>query len=48
MALKGTTKIELTNIHTGAVEVIEKDNLVTNAVGELVSLNPDGFLWDAG
>lgn len=32
MALKGTTKIELTNVKTGEKEVIEKDNLVTNAV----------------
>ena len=47
MALKGTTKIELTNVKTGEREVIEKDNLVTNAVPDLISLNPDGFLWDA-
>lgn len=32
MALKGTTRIELTNVKTGEVEVIEKENLVTNAV----------------
>ena len=28
--LKGNTKIELTNIHTGKKEVIEKHNLITN------------------
>ena len=42
MALKGTTKIELTNVKTGEREVIEKDNLVTNAVASALS-NP--FLW---
>jgi hypothetical protein len=30
--LKGKTKIELTDINTGEVEVIEKDNLITNAL----------------
>lgn len=42
MALKGTTKIELTNVKTGEREVIEKDNLVTNAVASLLD-NP--FAW---
>lgn len=42
MALKGTTKIELTNVKTGEVEVIEKHNLVTNAVPSLLE-NP--FAW---
>lgn len=32
MGLKGMAKIELTNVKTGEVEVIEKHNLVTNAV----------------
>lgn len=39
MALKGTTRIELTNVKTGQKEVIEKDNLVTNAVPSLLE-NP--------
>lgn len=42
MALKGTTKIELTNVKTGEKEVIEKDNLVTNAVASILD-NP--FAW---
>ena len=42
MALKGTTRIELTNVKTGKVEVIEKDNLVTNAVPSILD-NP--FAW---
>lgn len=45
MALKGTTKIELTNVKTGEKEVIEKDNLVTNAVGDVVGMNPLGILF---
>ena len=36
MALKGTTKIELTNVKTGEREVIEKDNLVTDAVPSIL------------
>lgn len=44
--LKGTTRIELTNVTTGEVEVIEKHNLVTNAIPDLLQLNPDGYLFD--
>lgn len=33
--MHGHTKIELTNVHTGEVEVIEKDNIVTNAVNQI-------------
>ena len=46
MALKGTTRIELTNVKTGEVEVIVKHNLVTNAIPDLLQLNPDGYLFD--
>lgn len=38
--LKGTTKIELTNVKTGETEVIEKENMVTNAVNDALMLNP--------
>ena len=34
--LKGNTKIELTNIHTGKKEVIEKHNTFTNALSKLL------------
>lgn len=43
MALKGTTRIELTNVKTGEREVIEKDNLVTNVLSDLLNLNPMGM-----
>ena len=41
--LKGTTRIELTDVNTGEVEVIEKHNMVTNAVGDIFGYNPLGF-----
>ena len=47
MALKGTTKIELTNVKTGEVEVIEKHNLVTTAVENLLNNPPPLMLYDA-
>lgn len=33
--MKGYTKIELTNIHTGEKEVVEKHNIITNNLNEL-------------
>lgn len=33
--LKGTTKIELTDVHTGEVEVYENHNMVTNALRDI-------------
>lgn len=41
MALKGHAKIELTNVETGEVEVHEDDNMVTNALHELLSSRGD-------
>lgn len=38
--LKGYTKIELTDVNTGEVEVIEDNNMVTNALAELASTKP--------
>ena len=45
--LKGTATIELTDVKTGQKEVVKHDNLVTNAVNDLLTLNPDGYLWEA-
>lgn len=42
MALKGMTKIELTNVKTGEVETVEKHNMVTNALKSVLS-NPFGW-----
>ncbi len=41
--LKGTATIELTDVKTGRKEVIKHDNLVTNAVRDLLTLNPLGM-----
>lgn len=40
--IKGKTKIELTNVHTGEVEVIEKENMITNALQYI--FNPVGYI----
>ena len=50
MRLHGHTRLELTDIHTGAVEVVEKDNIITNAVGAIFNgyggcLNKVMLLW---
>ena len=34
--LKGHTRIELTNVHTGKKEVVEKHNIVTNAIQDML------------
>ena len=39
MPLKGHTKITLTDVNTGKQEVIEQDNMVTNAVADLLAKN---------
>lgn len=40
--IKGRTKIELTDVHTGEVEVIEEENMVTNALQYI--FNPMGYI----
>lgn len=41
--LKGSAVIELTDVKTGQKEVVKHDNLVTNAINDLLTLNPVGF-----
>ena len=43
MPLKGHTKITLTDVHTGEVEVHEEDNMVTNAVADVLAKNYCGL-----
>lgn len=43
--LKGKTKIDLTDIHTGEIETIEEENMVTNALQYI--FNPLGYVKDA-
>ena len=40
--IKGKTKIELTNVNTGEVEVIEEENMITNALQYI--FNPLGYI----
>ena len=40
--IKGKTKIELTDVHTGEVEVIEQENMITNALQYI--FNPLGYI----
>lgn len=48
--LKGHTKIELTNVHTGEKEVVEKHNLITNNLSNIVNfyLKHKGTLTGVG
>lgn len=47
MMLKGKSVIELTEIHTGRVEVYEDTNLVTEAVMDVLNTNIMGILFDS-
>ena len=46
MMLKGKSVIELTDVHTGQVEVYEDTNLVTEAVMDVLNTNIMGILFD--
>lgn len=46
--LKGKSVIELTDIKTKKKEVYEEENLVTNAVPDLLRLNPMGLMYPIG
>ena len=43
MPLKGHTKITLTDVKTGETKVVEKDNMVTNAVADIFAMNWSGL-----
>lgn len=43
--LKGKSIIELTDVRTHKKEVYEEENLVTNAVPDLLRLNPSGLMF---
>ena len=38
--MKGSATIELTDVKTGKKEVIQHKNIVTNAINDILSLNP--------
>lgn len=43
--LKGKSVIELTDVRTNEKEVSEEENIVTNAVPDLLRLNPSGLMY---
>ena len=44
MKLKGTTKIELTDVYTGKKEIYRDTNMVTKAVQQVFGTNIEGAL----
>lgn len=47
MKLKGEMTIELTDVNTGITETIVEENMVTNAVNDILGSNPMGIFYDA-
>ena len=45
MKLKGSTKIELTDVHTGKKEIYRDTNMVTKAVSQVFGNNIEGMLF---
>ena len=45
MKLKGSTKIELTDVHTGKKEIYRDTNMVTKAVSQVFGTNIEGMLF---
>lgn len=48
MKLKGTMVMELTDVNTMETETITKENMITNAVNNILGLNPMGVFYKAG
>ena len=46
--LTGSVTIELEDVNTGTVETISETNMVTNAVNDLLGVNPMGVMYKAG
>ena len=47
MKLKGTMVVELTDVNTSEVETVTEENMVTNAVNNILGLNPMGIFYKA-
>ena len=45
MKLKGTMVMELTDVNTSEVETITEENMVTNAVNNILGINPMGIFY---
>ena len=48
MRLKGKMVMELTDMNTGAVETVVEENMVTNAVNDILGSNPLGVFYKTG
>ena len=42
MKLKGTMVMELTDVNTSETETVTEENMITNAVNNILGLNPMG------
>lgn len=47
MRLKGTMVLELTDVNTSEVETVVEENMITNAVNDILGLNPMGVFYKA-
>lgn len=47
MTLKGVMSIELTDEDTGAVETVTEENMITEAVNNILGFNPMGIFYAA-
>lgn len=45
MKLKGTMVMELTDVNTSEVETVTEENMVTNAVNNILGINPMGIFY---
>lgn len=45
MKLKGTMVLELVDVDTGEVESVTEENMVTEAVNDILGLNPMGVFY---
>ena len=44
----GNLTIELEDVNTGTIETVSETNMVTNAVNDLLGVNPMGVMYKAG
>lgn len=47
MKLKGTMVLELTDVNTSEVETVTEENMITNAVNNILGINPMGIFYAA-
>lgn len=45
--LKGEMTIEMTDVNTGITEIVAEENMLTNAVNDILGSNPMGIFYDA-